>query len=41
MKKSNQNTSPVSIQPYEVMFKKVLNIRSQSLETMAFVFYRN
>lgn len=41
MKKPNQKNELISMQPFEIRFKKVYNISSQSKETMAFVFYKN
>lgn len=41
MKNSNQNSANSTVSPFEIIIKKVLNVRTQSLETMAFVFYQN
>ncbi len=40
MKNTSSQNQPAS-KPFEVVFKRVLNLRNHSMETMAFVFYKN
>lgn len=41
MKNANNKTGNSSNQNCEVILKKVLNIRTQTMDTMAFVFFQN
>ena len=41
MKKTNQNNPLNAAGSLEIIFKKVLNLHTRSMDTIAFVFYKN